>query len=147
MVVRQQQQTVGHYRGEAWLMLASCWTDVMETGNFLIPDIASIIMERVQPTRINWIAFAHFNMSSTVQHMNLKIVKQDNVRLFTGSQFCEGLATNTDTAIEKGIKGFVTGPLSVEDGHSQSRVEPWMVDNIRNSIAKWKAHSELQRTV
>jgi hypothetical protein len=147
MVVRQQMQLVRHYGGEAWFMLAHCWTDVMQTGNFLIPEISQIIRERVQPTQVNWIAFAHFNLSSTLMHMALKRTKEEGVKLWTGSQYCEGLAVNTDTAIEKGIRGFITGPLSIEDGHSQSKVEPWMVENIRNSLAEWKAHSELSRSV
>ena len=143
MVVHQQQQLVSQYHGEAWLMLASCWTDIMETGNFLIPDIASIIMERVQPTHINWIAYSHFNMSSTVQAMTLKRLKDESVQLWTGAQFCEGLAVNTQPAIALGLRGFVCGPLSLEGGHDKQEVEPWMVDNIRNSLAEWSAAREL----
>lgn len=144
MVVRQQQQIVSRYRSEAWLMLAACWQDVMQTGNFLIPDIAQIIMERVQPTHINWIAFAHFNMNSTLQNMALKRVKDKDVSLWTGSQYCEGLAVNTESAIASGIRGFLTGPLSIEDGHNLSKIEPWMVENIKDSLAKWRAHDGIR---
>ena len=120
-------------------MLAHCWKDEMATGNFLIPEISAAIMERVQPTHINWIAFAHFNLSSTLMYDALKRTKDAGVKLWTGSQYCEGLAVNTTTAIRDGIRGFVTGPLSIEDGHYQPKVEPWMVENIRNSIAEWRA--------
>jgi hypothetical protein len=147
MVVRQQSQLVRHYGGEAWLMLAHCWRDVNETGNFVIPEIAQTIMERVQPTQVNWIAFAHFNMTSTLQHMALQCLKDKFVRLWTGSQFCEGLAVNTVPAIKSGIRGLICGPLSLEDGHDKGHVEPWMVENFKNSIAAWKEHSELSRSV
>ena len=143
MVVRQQAQLIRHYGGEAWLMLAHCWKDVMETGNFIIPDIVQSIMDRVGPTHVNWIAFAHFNMGSTLQHIALQRVKDKNVQLWTGSQYCEGLPVNTGLAIKSGIRGFVTGPLSLEDFHDQRQIESWMVENFRNSLAEWRARDGL----
>ena len=120
-------------------MLAHCWTYVMQTGNFLIPEIAKIIMERVQPAQINWIAFAHFNLDSTLMHMALQRVKDEGVKLWTGSQYCEGLPVNTKTAKATGIRGFITGPLSLEDMHDQRQIEPWMVENLKNSLVEWRA--------
>jgi len=136
-VVHQQSMLVEHYGSEAWMMLAHCWHDSLQTGNFLIPDIVKIIMDRVKPTQVNWIGFAHFNMSSSLQAMALKRV-QDGAQLWVGSQYCEGLPHFTGRAKTEGIRGFVCGPLSTEDGHDQRRIEPWMADNIRQSLETWR---------
>ena len=135
MVVRQQSLLVDHYGGEAWMMLAHCWHDSYQTGNFIINDIVDILKHRVT-TQVNWIAFAHYNLSSTLQYLALDRVKECN--LWVGSQYCEGLIENTPKAIASGLRGFITGPLSTEDGHNKTEIEPWMIDNLKWSLSEWR---------
>lgn len=56
-------------------------------------------------------------------------------RTWVGSQFCEGLRTNTADAISRGLRGFITAPV-----HDQrpGRLEPWMLDTIRWSLSQWR---------
>jgi hypothetical protein len=58
-------------------------------------------------------------------------------RVWTGSQFCEGLMRNTATSIAHGLRGFLTAPLHTDlrPGH----LEPWMLDALRWSLAEWRA--------
>jgi hypothetical protein len=137
-LVRQQSLLVKHYGGEAWMMLAHCWKDIAETGNFLIPDVVQVIKDKVNPTKVNWIAFAHFNMGASLQRIAMERLK-DGIDLWTGAQYCEGLPVNTPLAKQAGIRGLICGPLAMEDSHDQKKIEPWMVDNLKQSIAEWRA--------
>lgn len=57
-------------------------------------------------------------------------------RTWTGSQFCEGLLRNTDAAIARGQRGFLTAPLHPD--LRPGRVEPWMLEALRWSLAQWR---------
>jgi hypothetical protein len=57
-------------------------------------------------------------------------------RTWVGSQFCEGLRANTADAIARGLRGFITAPVH---DYRPGRLEPWMLDTLRWSLAQWRA--------
>lgn len=64
----------------------------------------------------------------------LENVKDVLDKVWIGSQYSEGLRHYTKSTIEKGLRGFATDPLN-----NTSRLEDWMVEAFRWSLAQWKA--------
>jgi hypothetical protein len=56
-----------------------------------------------------------------------------DIGFFIGSQYCEGLITNLDVAIDLKVRGFVTSPLHSENLVKHDKIEPWMLDAIREA--------------
>lgn len=132
--MRQQTEREMRRYSEQWFMLAGCWRDHLCSCNRLIDGLEADALARGP---VNYIAYAHYNLGGYLQGLALQHARVGS-SLWVGSQYCEGLITNTRRAIEDGVRGFITGPLCTEDNHTQARVEPWMVEAIDKSLATWR---------
>jgi hypothetical protein len=82
------------------------------------------------------ISYTQFRDDVLGEDENRAEMQRLGLSMFAGSEYCEGLITNTDKAIEQGFRGFVTSPLH---GLGKHRVlEPWMLDAIKESLSKWR---------
>lgn len=58
------------------------------------------------------------------------------LKMFCGSEYAEGLLTNTDTAIQQGFRGLICGPIMFWT--KRAKTEDWMFDNFAWSIKRWR---------
>jgi hypothetical protein len=58
-------------------------------------------------------------------------------RVYGGAEYAEGVVAQTEKAIKVGIDGLLIGPCHPFTGHT--RIEPWMVENIKKAMDLWKA--------
>lgn len=82
------------------------------------------------------ISYTQFKRGVQGEVENLADVQRLGLSMFAGSQYAEGLARNTDIAIQQGFRGFVCGPVMVWSKYR--RMEDWMYDAFRDSVAKWR---------
>ena len=54
---------------------------------------------------------------------------------FGGAEYAEGVVGTTRAAIDNGLRGLLINPCHPYTGHT--RVEDWMLDNIRESLKLW----------
>lgn len=82
------------------------------------------------------ISYTQFRNDVIGEDKNLADMQELGLNMFGGSEYAEGIIANTDTAIQQGFRGFISAPLHWWSGHKS--LEPWMVETIRDSLAKWR---------
>jgi hypothetical protein len=60
-----------------------------------------------------------------------------DLKVWGGAEHCEGIMNSTQQGIKFDVRGLICAPVSY--WNKKTRVEPWMLDNIRRSIDMWKA--------
>lgn len=126
---------------EIWLSLVqrdTAWSEANEsgprTGNWLMREFCQCLPEQLGK-ELNVLLFEVFRSGGICGAL-------DNVQgyegqTWVGSQFCEGLNTNTEDAIARGLRGFITAPLHPD--LRRGTFEPWMVEAFCGALTKWQA--------
>jgi len=91
-------------------------------------------------TRQLWgIQFTHFPhgplMATTIADM-----RKYKINMWAGSEWVEGLASNTSTAIAQDLCGLITSPIHPFTKHDT--IKPWMIDVFRGAIERWRASEQ-----
>jgi hypothetical protein len=99
-----------------------------------IAEILSHLHKNLPHIQINHIYYTWVQWRQYWNKMNTwKIAFDENV--FGGAEYCEGLPTTTPLALQNGLRGLIVAPCypNIHD-----HVEPWMLENIKNSISVFK---------
>jgi len=129
-----------------WLQLVERNTPFAESfecgprsGNWLMADLCDNLPNELHKD-LNIILW-EVNRSGGDQDA-LNNVKNVLDKTWIGSQYCEGLYHYTKDTIAKGLRGFITNPAAFyapNGTYASGRLEQWMLDAFRWSIAQWKA--------
>jgi hypothetical protein len=134
MMSDEQGIFVTHPSHEIWTALHPALDSVVQSGNALRGDIYNLI-RREFPQAIHHVICHVYFADVLGKETTLNEIRQ-GVKMWVGSEYAEGLTLNTDEAISLGFRGFVTSPLHTLGKYRT--LEPWMLDNIRESLEKWR---------
>jgi hypothetical protein len=125
---------------EIWLSLVERNTPFAEavecgprSGNWLMRQFCRDLPDKLDKA-LNVVLFEVYREGGT--QGALENVRGFEDRTWVGSQFCEGLWTNTDDAIGRGLRGFITAPVYPDQSHAT--FEPWKLEAIRWALGKWR---------
>ena len=132
------QQTVfleGQEHREIWQayhrMIFHKWT-----GNQFITDIYKAERDTWKDTiDINVVQFTYTPHGQTYYNLIHKDIQDWKLKVWGGAEYCSGVVTSTNIGLRNGLRGLVCAPVYPQ---SKRRVEPWMLDNLRIAIEKWK---------
>lgn len=126
---------------EAWYMLPQRdgeFAEQFESGprscNWLAEELYRITPERLG-AYTNILLYEVFRPRGT-QNI-LSHVRGYKGQTWVGSQYIEGLKTNTARAIGLGLRGFLTGPVHPDSGNR--KFDPAWAETVAWSIGEWRA--------
>lgn len=141
MITMQQAALMGQKNREVWFCTperAGPFAEQAECGPRSCNWVAREMYDRVAQdldAELNTMLFEAFRPHGTDGIFD-RLTPGQMAHTWTGSQFCQGLNAYTDEAIRLGLRGFTTAP--VHPGSGCTRLEPWMIEAFRNSLAKWE---------
>lgn len=139
----REQAIFYKYRPELWTAMHYAFGVQLYTGNqhqrLLYGDMRKAFPEMDHQT----ICFTYFE---PVQGLDkFREDARNGMKIWSGSEYCEGLLQNTDAAIAAGFRGFITGPVHYWTKHKV--MEPWMFEAFAISLAKWRNAREVHPAV
>jgi hypothetical protein len=136
-----RQKILAKQHNEIWMLFHNFLGDPMNWNNTHLPVLYQALANEFVGTDIYSIQGAHFSCGYTTSNENQMKVKEYNkkfgIKFFVGSDYCEGLSTNFDAALEQGVRGFLTAPLHHSHPKQFKVVKPWMVDAIKEANQKF----------
>ena len=131
---------VQHPSHEIWTALHPHFDKIEQSGTGYRKDIYDMLAG-VFPEAVHYgLTYTFFGPISGAE-ITLGEIRERHLPMWTGSEYVEGLRTNTDKAIDLGFRGFVCAPLHTLTGHHI--LEDWMLDTIRESLSKWRRAHEV----
>jgi len=125
---------------EVWLMLPQRNTEYAEavetgprSGNWLAPTLYEVLPFGLS-ANLNIMLFEAYRAGG--DQGIFEGVKGLESVTWVGSQYTEGLRTNTARAIQQGLRGFLTGPLHPDS--RERKVTPDMLEAFAWSLAQWR---------
>jgi hypothetical protein len=130
------------YKTEYWTMLHHAFDAKPWTGNQFSDSIYDDLTAHYPCCDHESICYGLFAGQMGLE-ATLRDIRQRQHRVWVGSEFCQGLNANTQTAIRLGFRGFVTSPIHAWSGYKTT--EDWMFTAVAASIAQWRLASELHQ--
>lgn len=136
-----RQRLLADQHGEIWLHLHNFLGAKKNWNNTHLPLLYQALRNEFPDTPIYSIQFAHFTTGNVPNFVEGQmLVKEYNekygIQFFVGSDYCEGLTKNFDAAMDQHVRGFLTSPMHGEHPRMHTRIEPWMVDALREANRK-----------
>ena len=111
------------------------------SGSPFIRDVLDAYMVQFPNVIINAIQYTYwYHEVYNYKKMLDEDIKKYNMKVWAGAEYCTGLQTYTPQLLKSNIYGFILGILSPLSNFTT--VEPWMLNNIRNSINAIAASKE-----
>jgi len=125
---------------EIWMMLHPAIADfpgLYGNGNKWIESILHALKYTLEPVTINHIYYTWIQWQQYWPIMNSWRQRFDE-NVFGGAEYAEGLPITTPHAINQGLRGQIIAPCypGIHD-----KLQPWMLENIRNAQSQWLAKS------
>jgi len=139
-IITAQKLLVKQY-GEVWLHLHNYLGDIRNWNNTHLEVVYKAVRNEFPNIPFYSVQFAHFAVANnpTGEDVQLKIkyyYEKYGIKSFVGSEYCEGLISNFDKAVEQKAYGFITSPIHSLQKIKHSSIEPWMVDTILSTNRK-----------
>lgn len=134
--VRKSKILYSRYK-EVWNMqqfLMDKWTKAF--GNFVQTDILKAYRKLFPDGNVVLLQYTYYDDShgeDNVQHVDM-LRDISGCEVIVEAMFCKGLSITTPKAIAKGFRGQIIRPVH-EPG--ATKLEDWMVENIRASYNQW----------
>jgi len=101
-------------------------------GSKFIRDVLDAYVVEFPCVNINCLQYTYwYHVAYNYKPMLEQDIQKYNMRVWAGAEYCTGLQTYTPELLNSNIYGFILGILSPLSNFT--KVEPWMIDNIRNS--------------
>ena len=129
--------------GEIWLQFHNWLGHPENWNNKCLPLVYDALRKEFPDTPFYSLQYAHFAVSGiteTDEWLQLIIKAYSNgfgIRFFVGSEYCEGLAKNTDKAIAQGAYGLVCAPIHAENPVKHDKMEEWMINSLKEANKKF----------
>jgi hypothetical protein len=136
MMSEEQDIFVNHPSHEIWTALHPALDGVAQTGNAYRHELDELLRRKF-PQAVHY-AIKHVHFADVLGAQATAEDMRNGSLIWVGSEYCEGLLENTESAIEQGFRGFVTAPLHLLTEHRI--IEDWMLDAIKESLSKWRRH-------
>ena len=136
------QRTLVTQHGEVWLYFHNFLGGIHNWNNIKLPLLYETLKDKFKGHPIYSVQFAHFvvgTVSTNLKDQSLvkKYRDEYGIQFLVGSQYCEGLSSNFDVAMEQNVRGFLTCPVMSffeKNGHIQS----WMVNSIKQANKRFE---------
>lgn len=125
-----------HDSHELWTCFHHAFDYLGTAGTEYAEELYKEMRNRFPDHRHYSISYTQFRNDVGGEDKNREEMQRLGLSMFGGSEYAEGLLTNTDTAIQQGFRGFITGPLHQLTAYR--KMEEWMFDNFRYSMNKWR---------
>lgn len=121
------------WNAQQWLM--NQWNKGF--GNFIQPELLQIFKKEFPDACIVLLQYTYFDDAHPQENVEYVDMLRDisGCEVIVEAMFCSGLPKTTPKAIMKGFRGQI---VHVVNDFGASRMEDWMVDNVRNSHNLWK---------
>jgi len=141
--ITNRQRALVTQHGEIWLYVHNFLGNPNNWNNTHLSFLYQHLTEQFPDNPLYSIQFAHFTTAGSPNHIEGQMkVKEYNekyvVQFFVGSEYCEGLTTNFDAAIEQKVRGFFTAPMHLTHPLKHTSVQPWMVNALRETNKKFE---------
>ena len=101
-------------------------------GSPFIRDVLDAYLVEFPGVIINGIQYTYwYHEAFDYKNMLTNDIKRYNMKVWAGAEYCTGLQSYTPQLLKSNIYGFILGILSPLSNFT--KVEPWMINNIRNS--------------
>jgi len=101
-------------------------------GSPFIRDVLDAYLVEFPGVIINGIQYTYwYHEAFDYKNMLTNDIKRYNMKVWAGAEYCTGLQSYTPQLLNSNIYGFILGILSPLSDFT--KVEPWMITNIRNS--------------
>ena len=137
VMLEEQMIFESHPSREIWTTLHPTFDKLPWSGNAYRYEIYEMLQQILPNARHQALTHAYFTDNGEHGIIS-EMMRRCDFPLWVGSEYCEGLNTNTDTAIERGFRGFFTAPLHYLSGNKA--LEPWMLEAVAASMRKWREH-------
>ena len=139
--ISNRQKVLMQQHGELWLYIHNFLGLPNNWNNKHLPFLYQALREQFPDNPLYSVQFAHFTTANSPNYIEGQMkVKEYNerygVQFFIGSEYCEGLTTNFNAAIEQKVRGFFTAPMHITHPAKHTSVQPWMVDALREANRK-----------
>jgi hypothetical protein len=137
-----RQKILIQQHGEIWMCLHHFLGHPKNWNNTHILNVYRAIRDEFPAAPFYSIQFAHFAVGNTPIVEPTLFAKTTlykelfDLKVFVGSEYCEGLKTNYDKLIQQNLWGFITSPLQSFNMAKPKSIEPWMVEVIRDTNKK-----------
>jgi len=143
------QKILVKQHNEIWLCLHNFLGDPNNWNNTHLPVLYQALLDEFPSAKFYSFQFAHFMVGNvpTDPEKQKKIAtysEKYKIKFFVGSEYCEGLKKNFDRAIEQRAYGFITCPRHSINPVKHSRVEDWMIDELRETNRKFNEHYSME---
>jgi len=110
-------------------------------GSPFIRNVLDAYLEEFTGVIINCIQYTYWYHSAyNYKEILTEDIKRYNMNVWAGAEYCTGLETYTPELLKSNIYGFILGILSPLS--NITKLEPWMVNNIKNSYNAIAASKE-----
>jgi hypothetical protein len=134
-MIVEEQRIFSHYNDDLWTCFHHAFDHLPYSGTVYANYLRNILLDEFPTHNHYCISYTQFRDDVIGEDKNLEDMKTYHLKMFGGSEYAEGLITNTDKAISQGFRGFVTAPLHYYSGHK--KLEDWMIEAVQNSLRKW----------
>lgn len=129
IALMRQQQLYAAQHGETWMQLHPHYARFPASGTAMMWECIDNLKALGE---VNWLLYTHFPHTGSAWYRGQsERLQAAGAQVWTGSEWPEGLITNTPSAVKQGLRGLLTAPM--HPFLNRRTVEPWVFDAFRNS--------------
>lgn len=144
MLVKQQMVLSQTPHKDIWTALHPAirlWKHLKCNGNKYYFDIFQAFRRMLPDSQINQILYTYWPHGTGIWKIALEDASIFGIKLWVGSEYCEGMKTNLSNFLSQNLRGFITSPIHPFTPHK--KIEQWMLDIISTSHNQWQASRKI----